>query len=635
MAYARNLKTKCNFVSFKIDNNFVQTSQIPQDMSTIADEYEPLEVIGRGSFGTVRKVRQKDTGAVLVRKEIEYTSMNNQEKNHIISELRILRELDHPHIVRYLRHDHISEKKAIHIYQEYCDGGDLGKIISRFKRNKESIPEEFIWEVLVQTLLALHRCHYGIDASKVNLFSGAKKENEPTVDSETVIIHRDIKPENIFIMEPKKTIKLGDFGLAKMLTSQNDFAKTYVGTPYYMSPEVLMDNPYSPVCDIWSLGCVLFELCNLPPPFQAKTHLQLQARIRSGEIPEISPVYSQHLRNIISESITVEPDSRPTCYELLNSISVRMFRKEMELKSLNETLNAFQAQLVIKSAELKKREVTMRDIEKRESALKSLESREAAVQDLEKREAALRSLERRESALELLERKVQAQKLELDRQLISKKRELEDELIISQRRLQKQREDLEHELIEDFEARKRAMDQEGKEMRLYYQREFKHVVEQEVQARLNELLRKKAYPNDEGELRRKKSDSSATSLDYHTRPHSPSKPKGPRELIDESPQQLYQHQIQNQHIAYQNQTQQHVQHKYQHQTTSHPASPNYSNVSQQTRPPLKTRNHDSEYSVARTEFGARKRITDEFERMNLQKRNTPEYEEHYMRLHRF
>lgn len=588
-------------------------------MSTIADEYEPLEVIGRGSFGTVRKVRQKDNGAVLVRKEIEYTSMNSQEKNHIISELRILRELDHPHIVKYLRHDHIPEKKAIHIYQEYCDGGDLGRIITRFKRNKESIPEEFIWEVLVQTLLALHRCHYGIESRKVNLFTGAKKENEPTVNSETVIIHRDIKPENIFIMEPNKTIKLGDFGLAKMLTSQNDFAKTYVGTPYYMSPEVLMDNPYSPVCDIWSLGCVLFELCNLHPPFQAKTHLQLQANIRSGQIPDVSPIYSQHLRNIISESITVDAEARPTCYELLNSISVRMFRKEMELKNLNDTLNAFQNQLVIKNNELKKRELALKNIEEREAALKCLESREVAVQSLEKREAALKNLERREAALEMAERKLQIQKKEADRQLTFKRKELEEEYTISQRKLQKEREELENELIEEFELRKKMMDQEGKEMRLYYQREFKHVVDQEVQARLSELLRKKTILSEgDGELRRKKSDSSSTSLEYSNRLHLPSKPKGPREFIEEPPKQLYLHQTQ-----YSVPPQQLQQHAQNYQATY--------NGMQPPRLPLKTRNLDIEYAPSRATEGGRKRLTDEFERLNLQKRNTPEFEEHYMR----
>lgn len=562
-------------------------------MSAIADEYEPLEVIGKGSFGTVRKVRHRASGSILVRKEIEYTAMSTQEKNHIISELRILRELDHPHIVKYLRHDHIPEKKCIHIYQEFCDGGDLGKVISTYKRNKEHVPEDFIWGVLVQTLLALHRCHYGMDLKRVDLFGPLEATSEPAIDSETVVIHRDIKPENIFLHESRKTVKLGDFGLAKMLTSQNDFAKTYVGTPYYMSPEVLMDNPYSPVCDIWSLGCVLFELCNLHPPFQAKTHLLLQAKIRNGAIPEISPTYSAHLRNIIRESITVDPESRPTCYELLNTVTVQMFRKEMELKNYNDTLNDFLCQLKLKNEELKKREAAFLTLERREQALVNLEKREQAVHKLELKYQALQSMEAH----------IQAQRRELERHVALKKKELDEDYSMLQAKCAQHKDRLEKELMEDFDLRKRAMEQEGKEMRLHYQREFRHVVEQEVQARLS-LMQRKNMESDM-ELRRKKSDSSASSMERVYRPQLPTKPRGPKEYVEDA-QESWQHQQ-----AYQ--------------------------YSPQRRTPLKTRNSELELEppkavpVRGANVNYKKRITDEFERLNLQKRNIPEFEEQYMR----
>lgn len=523
---------------------------------SVADEYEALEVIGKGSFGTVRKVKQKDNGAILVRKEIEYTSMNIQEKNHIISELRILRELNHPHIVKYLRHDHIPEKKAIHIYQEYCDGGDLAKVVTTFKRNKEAVPEEFIWEVLVQTLLALYRCHYGVNAPRVDLFGGSKAPFVPTVDLETVVIHRDIKPDNIFMLEGGKTIKLGDFGLAKMLTSQNDFAKTYVGTPYYMSPEVLMDNPYSPVCDIWSLGCVLFELCNLQPPFQAKTHLQLQTRIKKGVIPEVLSAYSQQLRTIIADSITVDPNARPTCHDLLENISVKMFRKEMELKSVSSTLSDFKAQLLIKNEELKKREAALKSLEG------SVHSQQAE-----------------------LAQQVDLQRQKVAQQVEGQRQKLEAEYVALHKKCLAQRQQLERELLDEFEQRKRIMDQEAKETRLHYQREFKHVVEQEVQLRVSEYLKR----GQGDELQRKKSDSSVSSDG-----HRIGRPKGPRELVDEPSQDfLFQLQLQ----------------------------------SGQRRSPLKARNEwDTEQKVR-----PRSRVTDELERLTLGKRNVPEYEEHYRR----
>lgn len=556
-------------------------------MGSIEDEYEPLEIIGKGSFGTVRKVRLKQDGTILVRKEIEYTSMNTQERNHIISELRILRELNHPYIVKYLRHDHLPEKKAIHIYQEFCDGGDLAKVISSFKRNKQSVPEAFIWEVLVQTLLALHRCHYGNDAKKVDLFSRSGNGEEPQINSETVIIHRDIKPDNIFMLDSGKKIKLGDFGLAKMITSLNDFAKTYVGTPYYMSPEVLMDNPYSPVCDIWSLGCVLYELCNLEPPFQAKTHLQLQMKIKRGVIPDISPNYSQLLRNIINESITVDPNQRPNCYELLETISVKMFRKEMELREMSSTLNEFQKQLLIKNEELKKTEQNVKT----------------------------------------LQANVETQRKALQANVDSQRKALQDDYQALQKQCVVQKEQLEKELLEDFELRKRQMDQEAKEMRLNYQREFKNVVEQEVLLRLSELMRNRG--NNHMEPSRKKSDSSLSSQErYRSQQH---KPKGPREYVEESLHQQQLHQVQ------------HSSH-FQHPNPQHPHYPlvqqhsgNIPVAPTARRSPLKNRNSEYDFDVPKTALrpmgynNYRKRITDEFEQLTLQKRNIPEYEEHYLR----
>lgn len=558
-----------------------------RSMSPISDEYDALEVIGKGSFGTVRKVKHKATGEILVRKEIEYTSMNAQEKNHIISELRILRELNHPHIVKYARHDHIADKKAIHIYQEYCDGGDLGKVISTFKRNRENVPEEFIWDVLVQTLLALHRCHYGIEAKNVDLFLGSTAKLEPTVDSETVVIHRDIKPDNIFLLDNGKVIKLGDFGLAKMLTSQNDFAKTYVGTPYYMSPEVLMDNPYSPVCDIWSLGCVLFELCNLQPPFQANTHLQLQKKIKQGQIPEVSLQYSMQLRSIISNSITVDPALRPSTFELLSSIPVKMFRKEKELKTLNSTLHAFHSQLQIKSEELQRKEQVLKALESLKSQL------ESQKQDLDKKLAF---------AKQDFDRKITALKEENEREQALRKHEYEENLSRLQSIYAAKHEQLQLELLEEFEFRKRAMDREAKELRLNYQREFNHVVEQEVQSRLAEYLHKRA-PDSKFELHRKKSDSSATSFENQIRYQS-AKPKGPREYEDT--EQLSQG-VKQIAIAGFN--------------------------GQQRRSPLKTKNVEYEYeqvSPARPKV-IKRRVTDEVQKMNLQKRNTPEFEEEYLR----
>lgn len=510
------------------------------------EEYEVLEVIGKGSFGIVRKVRLLLEDKIYVRKEIDYSSMNSHERNQLISELRILRELDHPNIVKYYRHEHIAETKTIFIYMEYCNGGDLARLISNFRRNGESVPEEFVWQVLVQILLALHRCHYGFNAKEVNLY--ANSETEPAVNSETVVIHRDIKPDNIFLLNSEKAVKLGDFGLAKMLTSLSQFAKTYVGTPYYMSPEVLMDEPYTPVCDIWSLGCVLFELCTLKPPFQAKTHLQLQNKIKQGKFPELPESYSPQIRDIIRECITVDANLRPSCYELLECLSVKFLRKEIGLKEQSENLDKVQLDLLHKSEELTEKEHRLNEVR----------------EDFK-----------------------------------SRKEELEEKLSIIQKKFEIRQSQLEDELIEEFEMRKAAMDQEAKEVRLGYQREFKLVVENEVQRRVKEILAK--YNN---ELTIKSPDllqNYSAQLVHTTYEHSfPQKLRGPKELVEDNV---------------------------------------YKNF-QVRRSPLKARNELPDIRNLNLETGKAylkenaRRQTDELERINTEKRNVPEFEELYLRQKR-
>lgn len=519
----------------------------------ISDEYELLGVIGKGSFGTVRRVRRIADGEILVRKEIEYTSMNTHERMQTISELRILRELNHPNIVKYYSHEHFQEKKLIHIYMEYCDGGDLAHCIKKFKNCNERIPETFIWKVLIQTLLALHRCHYGINAPKDDLLD-LGDQPEPQINNETVIIHRDIKPDNIFLTNSDRTIKLGDFGLAKMITSQNDFAKTYVGTPYYMSPEVLMDNPYTPVCDIWSLGCVIYELCTLQPPFQAKTHLQLQAKIKQGDLKPLPSCYSSQLQSVIDQCIIVDPNRRASCFDLLQMLTIKFVRKELELQDLVITLKEFQEQLTIKNGELKKKE------------------------------QYLSSLER---------------KLQLEQDTV------EEKYYSMQRKMSQHKKQFEDDLIEEFEARKKQMDLELKEVRLGYQREFRLVVEQEVQLRLKEIISKQQahvlYNNSDNGSRNPPAAS----------PMTHNKLKGPKELTGE---QLQPDQLQT--------------------------------LAGIRRTPLKTRNEDHEYiaqqpntakvmstaaSPSRYQLSERRRLAEEMERITLDKRSTPDSDEMFLR----
>ncbi|EGF82862.1 hypothetical protein BATDEDRAFT_18886 [Batrachochytrium dendrobatidis JAM81] len=277
------------------------------------NNYEPLEAVGSGSFGIIRKVRRKEDGKMLARKEIDYRKMSEKEKKQLVAEVNILRELRHPNIVRYYERFVDRQNCLIFIIMEYCEGGDLAAVIKRCKKEGRFIPEEIVWNLLGQLLLALQECH--------------ASDKHPT------ILHRDIKPDNVFL-DKLLNVKLGDFGLSRVIENPEvDFAKTYVGTPFYMSPELVDESRYNAKSDIWALGCLIYELCALEPPFQANTQAALSAKIKSGKLLPLSSIYSQELQAIIRIMLTTKHELRPETTELLAHGHIRLSIREQDLSN--------------------------------------------------------------------------------------------------------------------------------------------------------------------------------------------------------------------------------------------------------------------------------------------------------------
>lgn len=272
--------------------------------------YKVLGKLGEGTFGTVYKIQRKEDGEVLVWKELYYGKMNEKEKQQLVSEVNILRDLNHKHIVKYFDRIIDRESKKIYIVMEYCSGGDVASIIKEHQRNGTYVEEDFIWKILGEVCGALAQCH--------KCAAG-------------VILHRDLKPANIFLDNPtSRCVKLGDFGLARTLKDSLDYARTHVGTPFYMSPEQVMELQYNDKSDIWSLGAAMYEIAALSPPFKATNHLALATKIRAGYFDRIPRQYSAELERVIRSMIQVDQSKRPSIAQIMRTVEEREKRLERE-----------------------------------------------------------------------------------------------------------------------------------------------------------------------------------------------------------------------------------------------------------------------------------------------------------------
>lgn len=142
------------------------------------------------------------------------------------------------------------------------------------------------------------------------------------------IMHRDIKSANIFLNKEGTVAKLGDMNVS--IVSANGMAKTQTGTPYYASPEVWTDKPYNSKCDIWSLGCVLYEMAVLRPPFTSNDLKSLKKAIMAGTYKRIPMQYSSELENFIRLCLRTNTKERLSAMELLEQNSLKRMAQGKE-----------------------------------------------------------------------------------------------------------------------------------------------------------------------------------------------------------------------------------------------------------------------------------------------------------------
>lgn len=258
--------------------------------ASLAGKYERKQAVGRGAYGQVWLVTRVSDGVNCVAKVMSVEKMHRYEQ-----EVQCLAECSHFAIVRLV--DTFKSSIGPIIILEFADGGDMAKYIKSHvaAKSNELLAEESISLMFFQLVLAVHHIH-------------TKR-----------MMHRDIKSANV-LMCSDGTVKVSDFGFSRQFDStvSQDVADTFLGTPYYLAPELWKRQKYSKKADVWSLGVVLYELMTLKRPFVSSSMRGLMTAIINGDFEKPSASqYSEGLRDVLACMLIVDPARRPSTADIL------------------------------------------------------------------------------------------------------------------------------------------------------------------------------------------------------------------------------------------------------------------------------------------------------------------------------
>ena len=288
---------------------------IPNKINRLNDKitinnYTIIERIGVGSYGRIYKVKKDDI--IYVLKEIPINkSVDNEKLESVKNEADILSSLNNKYIVQY--YESFQMRQNIYIVMEYCEKGDLCSYMSERQKTKKTnfyFTEDFIWKLFIQISIGLFYIH-------------SKK-----------ILHRDIKTLNILLTKELNG-KIGDLGVAKVLEGTNH-AITFIGTPYYVSPEMCQNKPYNEKSDIWALGCILYELITFSHPFTASNQAALFIKILHGNYTPLPERTSKDLINMVKFILQKNSNKRPSMKDIITS---KTFIAHARLLGLEKDIN--------------------------------------------------------------------------------------------------------------------------------------------------------------------------------------------------------------------------------------------------------------------------------------------------------
>ncbi|KAJ6584573.1 hypothetical protein B0H19DRAFT_1105620 [Mycena capillaripes] len=260
------------------------------------NDYQLGDSLGKGAFGQVYRALNWATGETVAVKEIQLSNIPKGELGEIMSEIDLLKNLNHANIVKYK--GFVKTREYLYIILEFCENGSLHNISKRFGKFPESLVAVYISQVL-EGLMYLH---------------------------DQGVIHRDIKGANI-LTNKDGTVKLADFGVASNTTSVNDGA--VVGSPYWMAPEVIEQSGATTASDIWSVGCVVIELLEGHPPYHTLDPMPALFRIVQDDCPPIPEGASPIVKDFLYHCFQKDCNLRISAKKLLRHPWMAAARRQM------------------------------------------------------------------------------------------------------------------------------------------------------------------------------------------------------------------------------------------------------------------------------------------------------------------
>ena len=311
-------------------------------MGNKVDDFEILQVLGKGSYGFVAKVKSRLNHKIYAMKQIDFSEMEDDKSiESCENETKLLSQLNHPLITKYYKK--LQEGQIIYIIMEFMDNGDLNGFLNAHIELEKSIKEEKLYDIFIQSMKSLSFIH---------------SKN---------LVHRDIKPENLFI-SADVIVKLGDFGVSASIIDKNEKNDNYkclenlnnnnnrnnnninkiisdvinqdtvVGTPLFMSPEMLSQSKYSFGTDIYSMGVTFFRLCFWQYPRMPRRSYLGGIILEDIPIEKNKDVYSKELIEIIYKMLEKDKNKRPNSKTILNLLQNEFNKKYAKNSSISSVL---------------------------------------------------------------------------------------------------------------------------------------------------------------------------------------------------------------------------------------------------------------------------------------------------------